>query len=329
MLGPGEVAGVWADTGAVVGPGTGDNMAAALGLGLGPGDLVLSLGTSGTAFAVSDHPIADPSGTVAGFADATGRFLPLVCTLNATKVTDAIARLLGLDAEDFDQRALEAPPGAGGVVLVPHLDGERTPNRPDATGTLTGLRTDATPAQLARAAVEGVVCNLLEGADALALDDARPDARILLIGGGARSAAYRRVVADLTGRAVVVPADDELVACGAAVQAAAVLHGCTFDALADRVGPRRGHRRRTRRHRRPRRDPRRVRAGSRTRRGRARLAVVNYDVGAAVVVVACVTDSPTSFPVQKGLPPVFGFRTTNLPSLTIVVHRQLVAGGLP
>ena len=236
VLGPGEVAGVWAHTGAVVGPGTGDNMAAALGLGLGPGDLVLSLGTSGTAFAVSDHPIADPSGTVAGFADATGRFLPLVCTLNATKVTDAIAHLLGLDAEDFDQRALEAPPGAGGVVLVPHLDGERTPNRPDATGTLTGLRTDATPAQLARAAVEGVVCNLLEGADALALDDARPDARILLIGGGARSAAYRRVVADLTGRAVVVPADDELVACGAAVQAAAVLHGCTFDALATAWG---------------------------------------------------------------------------------------------
>jgi xylulokinase len=236
VLAPREVAGEWAATGAVVGAGTGDNMAAALGLGLRPGDLVLSFGTSGTAFAVSDRPSADPSGTVAGFADATGRFLPLVCTLNATKVTDAVARLLGLDAEGFDQRALEAPPGAGGVVLVPHLDGERTPNRPHATGMLSGLRTDVTPAQVARAAIEGVVCNLLEGADALDAGDAGPDARVFLIGGGARSAAYRRTVADLTGRAVVVPTDDELVACGAAVQAAAVLHDCSFDALADAWG---------------------------------------------------------------------------------------------
>ena len=142
-------------------------MAAALGLGLRPGDLALSLGTSGTAFTVSDEPAADPTGTVAGFADATGRYLPLVCTMNATKVTDAVARLLGVDHARFDALALEAPAGAGGLVLVPHLDGERTPNRPDATGTLTGLRTDVTPAQLARAAVEGVVCNLLAGADAL------------------------------------------------------------------------------------------------------------------------------------------------------------------
>ena len=132
-----------------------------------PGDLVLSLGTSGTAFTVSDHPSADPSGTVAGFADATGRFLPLVCTMNATKVTDAVARLLGVDHERFDALALDAPPGAAGLVLVPYFDGERTPNRPDDTGTLIGLRSDVTPERLARAAVEGVVCNLLAGADAL------------------------------------------------------------------------------------------------------------------------------------------------------------------
>jgi xylulokinase len=118
VLGPFEAAGEWAGTGAVVGPGTGDNMAAALGLGLRPGDLALSLGTSGTAYTVSDQPSADPSGTVAGFADATGRFLPLVCTLNATKVTDTVARLLGVDTERFDQLALEADPGAGGLVLV-------------------------------------------------------------------------------------------------------------------------------------------------------------------------------------------------------------------
>jgi xylulokinase len=232
VLGPRDTAGEWVGHDAVVAPGTGDNMAAALGLGLRPGDLALSLGTSGTAFAVSDRPSADPTGTVAGFADATGRFLPLICTLNATKVTDAVARLLGVDTDRFDELALEVPPGARGMVLVPHFDGERTPNRPDATGTLTGLRADMTTAQVARAAVEGVVCNLLEGADGLGADHISADGRVFLIGGGARSAAYRRVVADLTGRPVIIPADEELVACGAALQAATVLHGCAFEEVA-------------------------------------------------------------------------------------------------
>ncbi len=238
VLAPDAVAGEWAGVGSQVAPGTGDNMAAALGLGLRPGDLLLSLGTSGTACTVSDEPSADPSGTVAGFADATGRFLPLVCTMNATKVTDAVARLLGVDHARFDELALEAPPGADGLVLVPHLDGERTPNRPDASGTLTGLRTGVTPAHLARAAVEGVVCNLLAGADALGADTAH--GAVFLVGGAARSAAYRRVVADLMGRAVRVPADDELVAGGAAVQAATVLLGCDFAQVADAWGLRRG-----------------------------------------------------------------------------------------
>ena len=238
VLAPDAVAGEWGRLGAAVAPGTGDNMAAALGLGLRTGDLALSLGTSGTAFTVSDDPAADPTGTVAGFADATGRFLPLVCTMNATKVTDAVARLLGVDHAQFDALALEAPAGAGGLALVPHFDGERTPNRPDASGTLTGMRTDVTPAQLARAAVEGVVCNLLAGADALGTECT--NGTVFLIGGAARSAAYRRVVADLTGCAVRVPADDELVAAGAAVQAAAIHHGCTFAAVADAWGLGRG-----------------------------------------------------------------------------------------
>src|SRR5204863_7974746 len=139
-----------AGTGAVVGPGTGDNMAAAVGLGLRPGDLVLSFGTSGTAFAVSERPNADPSGTVAGFADATGRFLPLVCTLNATQVTDAVARLLGVDHDELDALALSAPAGADGLVVVPYFNGERTPNRPDATGLLAGIRSDVSRQQFAR-----------------------------------------------------------------------------------------------------------------------------------------------------------------------------------
>ncbi len=234
VLDPRDVAGDWLGTGAQVGPGTGDNMAAALGLGLRPGDLALSLGTSGTAFTVAKHPSADPTGIVAGFADATGDYLPLVCTMNATKVTDAVTRLLGVDRQHFDNLVLAAPAGASGLVLVPHFDGERTPNRPDATGTLTGVRSDVTPAQLARATVEGVVCNLLEGADALGWEGT--EGRVFLIGGAARSAAYRRVVADLTGRVVLVPTDDELVAAGAAVQAAAVHLGCDFRQVSEAWG---------------------------------------------------------------------------------------------
>jgi xylulokinase len=232
VLAPDATAGEWRGTGALVAPGTGDNMAVALGLGLRPGDLVLSFGTSGTAFTVSEDPTTDPTGTVAGFADATGRYLPLVCTMNATRVSDAVARLLGVDHARFDALALAASAGAGGLVLVPHFDGERTPNRPDATGRLTGLRSDATPAQLARAAVEGVVCNLLAGARALGPQPGR----LFLVGGAARSAAYRRVVADLTGRAVIVPSGDELVAAGAAVQAAGVHLGRDFPGVGDAWG---------------------------------------------------------------------------------------------
>ncbi len=234
VLAPRATAGNWPATGAQVGAGTGDNMAAALGLGLRPGDLALSLGTSGTAFTVSAEPSADASGTVAGFADATGRYLPLVCTLNASKVTDTMARLLGLDHDRFDKLALGAPAGASGLVLVPHLDGERTPNRPFASGALSGLRSDVTQAQFARAAVEGVVCNLLAGADALG--EVADDGRVFLIGGAARSPAYRRVVADLTGRPIQVPVEEESVATGAAVQAAAVLLGCDFAQIIDAWG---------------------------------------------------------------------------------------------
>jgi xylulokinase len=227
VLGPTEPAGDW--DGTLVGPGTGDNMAAALGLGLQPGDVALGLGTSGTACTVSSTPTADPTGAVAGFADASGRFLPLVCTLNATKVTDAVARLLGVDALELDRLALDEPAGARGLVLVPHLDGERTPNRPAATGTIAGIRSDVERSQLARAAFEGVVANLLAGADHLG----PTSGRVLLIGGGARSRAYRHVVADLLGCEVLVPADQELVARGAAIQAAATLAGRSVIDVAD------------------------------------------------------------------------------------------------
>jgi len=176
-------------------------------------------------FAVAAVPAADPSGAVAGFADATGRFLPLVCTLNAARVLDATARLLGVDHAELSRLALSAPAGAGGLVLVPYLEGERTPNKPDATGAVHGLRLEtATREHLARAAVEGLLCGLADGLDALVDQGARVD-RVLLVGGGARSEAVRRIAPVVLGHPVVVPPPAEYVADGAARQAAWVLLG--------------------------------------------------------------------------------------------------------
>ncbi|HEX5496724.1 MAG TPA: FGGY-family carbohydrate kinase [Mycobacteriales bacterium] len=224
VLGPTEPAGQTA-AGAVLGPGSGDNAGAALGLGADPGDVLVSIGTSGTACTVAGNAPCDPSGAVAGFADATGRFLPLVCTLNAALVLDAVARMLGVDRAGLDRLALSAPPGAGGVVVVPYLQGERTPDRPTATGAVHGLRLDTcTPAHLARAAVEGMLCGLADGIDALVGQGVRVD-RVVLIGGGSRSAAVRAIAPTVFGRPVVVPAAGEYVADGAARQAAWVLRG--------------------------------------------------------------------------------------------------------
>jgi len=222
VLAPLDVAGEW--NGMPVAAGTGDNMAAALGLGLAPGDAALSIGTSGTAFAVSDAPTADPSGAVAGFADATGHFLPLVCTSNAAKVLDAVARLLGVDHGEFDRLALDAVGQSNLPVLIPYFDGERTPNRPDATGLLGGLRSDVTREQLALAAVSGVACGMLDALDALR-GFAPVTGRVVLTGGGARSAALRSVIAGLLDEPLMLGGVDQAVAAGAAVQAAAVAGG--------------------------------------------------------------------------------------------------------
>ncbi len=217
VAGPGEVVGE-TPGGVLLGAGTGDNMGAALGLGLRPGDVVVSLGTSGTAMAVAGGPSADGTGIVAGFADATGRFLPLVCTLNAARVVSAAAAMLGTDLDRLSDLALAAPPGAGGLVLIPYLDGERTPDLPDATGTLVGMtRANMTPQTMARAAVEGMLCGLADAVDALGRRDG---GRVLLIGGAAASPAVRSVAATLFGGTVHVPSPGEYVALGAARQAA-------------------------------------------------------------------------------------------------------------
>jgi xylulokinase len=210
---------------ALLGPGAGDNAAAALGVGLGPGDVIVSVGTSGTVFGVSDTPTADPTAIIAGFADASGRFLPLVCTLNAARVIDAAAQLLGVSLQEMDKLALAAAPGAGGLALLPYLDGERTPNRPDDTGALHGLtRANATPENLARAAFEGMLNGLADGLDAI-LAAGVPVRRVLLIGGGARSEAARQIAPGIFGLPVVVPPPGEYVADGAARQAAWLLSG--------------------------------------------------------------------------------------------------------
>jgi xylulokinase len=213
-----------------VAAGTGDNMAAALGLGLAPGQPVLSLGTSGTVFMVSEKRPADPSGVVAGFADATGRFLPLACTLNCTLAVDQTAAWLGLS-----RNAVEP---SDGVVVLPYLEGERTPNLPGASGTVLGLRSTTTPGQILMAAYEGAAASLIEAIDALAaqsggIDD---DAPLVIVGGGSVGSAWREVIRRLSGRPLLVPNASELTALGAAVQATAASLGESPQDVATRWG---------------------------------------------------------------------------------------------
>jgi xylulokinase len=224
LAAPAEVVGrtAW---GAAISAGTGDNMGAALGMSLADGDVAVSVGTSGTAYAVTERPSADPTGMVSGFADATGRFLPLACTLNAARVLDVTARMLRVDAAGLSDLALKAPPGAEGLVLLPYLDGERTPNRPAANGVLRGLTTaNATPENLARAAVEAVLCSLADAIDCLRPCGITPG-RVVLTGGAAKSEAVRLIAPAVFGLPVAVPEAAEYVALGAARQAAWALAG--------------------------------------------------------------------------------------------------------
>jgi xylulokinase len=221
VLGPADGAG--RVSGRLLGPGAGDNAAAALALGMLPGDVAISIGTSGVVSAISAQATADASGMVNGFADATGAFLPLACTLNASRVLDAARRMLGVDHAGLSALALSAPAGAQGLVLVPYLEGERTPNKPNATGSLHGMQlANTTPENLARAAVEGMLCGLADGLDALRTLGV-PVQRVRLIGGGAQSEAVRRIAPAVFGLDVTVPEPGEYVADGAARQAAWVL----------------------------------------------------------------------------------------------------------
>ena len=212
-------------TGASLGAGTGDNMAAALGMGLESGDVLVSIGTSGVASAISTVPVADPTGTVTGFADARTGFLPMVTTMNAAGILDLQAAWLGVDHAGLAELALASGPGAGGVRFSPYYAGERSPNRPDARGTWTGLSPSTTRADLARAAVEALLCSLAEAVDRVVEQTGEQPRRVLLVGGATRNAAVRALAPAVLGRPVTLPPPGEYVALGAARQAAWALSG--------------------------------------------------------------------------------------------------------
>jgi xylulokinase len=220
----------------VVGPGAGDQHASALGLGARTADVVYVLGTSGVVFTTADDPIRDVTGIVDGVADAAGGYLPLVSTLNSAKVTDTVTRLLGVDHHEFSRLALAADAGHT-TTFVPYLDGERKPNLPHATGTLTGLTNATTREQLARAAVEGVLFGLIRGQAALAAAGAPAAGRTVITGGAGRSSAYRQLLADLTGQPVHLSPAHEPVADGAALQALACWSGRNVADVRDEFAP--------------------------------------------------------------------------------------------
>jgi len=190
-----------------------------------PGDVVVSLGTSGTAFSVSTTPTHEGTGTIAGFADVTGNYLPLVCTLNAARILDAAARILGVNFDRLSELALNAPAGALGLTLLPYFEGERTPNRPDATGVFAGMNlNNSNPESIARAMIEGMLCGLADAVAALEAEGVAIN-RIFLVGGAAKNPAVAQIASALFGREVIIPPAGEYVADGAARQAAWALLG--------------------------------------------------------------------------------------------------------
>jgi xylulokinase len=219
VLAPAEPAGQTPE-GLLISAGTGDTMAAALGLGLGPGDAVVSLGAGGTVFAVHHGAVKDPTGTVTGYADATGRHLPLVQVRNAVRTLRGTADLLGTDLAGLSELAMQSTPGAYGLVLLPYLEGERTPDLPHTAGTLAGLRRESMrPEHLARAAFEGMLCALTDALEVLRNKGVDVH-RVFLLGAAAELPAVQAIAPMLFGALVVVPPAAEYAALGAARQAA-------------------------------------------------------------------------------------------------------------
>ncbi|MGA5321085.1 xylulokinase [Streptomyces seoulensis] len=236
VIGPAEAAGTTPE-GLLISAGTGETMAAAFGLGIGLGDAVVSLGASGSVMAVHTEALADQTGMITSLADATGMHLPVVTTLNAVRALRGTAELLGLPGlEALSELALTSTPGSHGLVLLPYLEGERTPNLPHTAGTLAGLRRESMKAaHLARASFEGMLCGL---ADALDVLRGRGVAvrRIFLLGQAAELPAVQAMAPSLFGVQVVVPQPADYAAIGAARQAAWAL-GAAQGTLDPRTPP--------------------------------------------------------------------------------------------
>ncbi|WP_328871180.1 FGGY family carbohydrate kinase [Streptomyces sp. NBC_00287] len=236
VIGPAEAAGTTPE-GLLISAGTGETMAAAFGLGIGLGDAVVSLGASGSVMAVHPEALHDPTGMITALADATGMHLPVVTTLNAVRTLRGTAELLGLpDLESLSDLAMKSTPGAHGLVLLPYLEGERTPNLPHTAGTLAGLRREAMrPEHLARAAFEGMLCGLADALDVLRGRGVEVR-RVFLLGAAAELPAVQASAASLFGAQVVVPQPADYAAIGAARQAAWAL-GATQGTLDARTPP--------------------------------------------------------------------------------------------
>jgi len=225
--------------GCVVSSGGGDNMMGAIGTGnVRAGVVTMSLGTSSTVYSYSDAPVLDATGNVAPFCASSGGWLPLVCTMNATNVVTQTLNNLGKTVVDIEAAMEATPPGADGLCFVPFLNGERTPDLPTAKGSLVGISANNfTPEHLIRAAIEGVSFGILNGLDLIL--GGKPAEKILVIGGGARSKAWRQLLADATGAVIQVPAEAEAGCLGAAMQAV-YLYGIraglreTFSEISDR-----------------------------------------------------------------------------------------------
>ncbi len=235
LIGPADVVGkltnqaasqLGVEAGCIVAAGGGDNMMGAIGTAnVQPGVVTMSLGTSGTVYSFATISPEDGSGMLAPFCSSSGGWLPLVCTMNATNVVTAAAHLAGKTVADIEQALENTPPGADGLIFVPYLNGERTPDLPQATGSLHGITArNLTASHLIRAAVEGVSFGLLDGLDLVTAH--KPATLIQLIGGGARSHGWRQLLADATGATIQVPLEEEAGCLGAAAQAA-VAYDCS------------------------------------------------------------------------------------------------------
>ena len=221
--------------------GGGDNMMGAIGTGnVQPGVVTVSLGTSGTVYAFADKPVIDPQGEVAAFCDSTDRWLPLVCTMNVTVATEAARKMFGWSHEQLEANVASAPAGASGLLFLPYLNGERTPNLPNGTGVFHGLKTDnMTPAHMARATMEGVTLGLAYGLSRFRELGITPT-EIRLTGGGSKSAVWRQLAADIFGVPTICLKSAEGAALGAAIQAAYASHAAqgkpvTFRDLCARI----------------------------------------------------------------------------------------------